>query len=163
LVVNLSSQEISEQQIELLRLGLKFTPTPRKNQEELIKDTREFTRKLRLGEFFLDADENDDGSIVKNKSRFIPPRGRNNHLDKYIDYLHAISSAPAPQKKTKSNTSHNLQLALKELQENQNLIIKEADKGGAIVLMDKDYYENKILEMLSSRHRNVQRNTKLYR
>jgi hypothetical protein len=137
--------------MELLRLGLKFTPTPRANQEELVKDTREFTRKLRLGEFFLDRDGNDDGSIVKNKSQFMPPRGRNHHLDKYIDFLHATSATQAPQNQKKSNTPHYLQHALKELQDNHDLIIKEADKGGAIVLMDKDYYEEKIMEMLADK------------
>ena len=30
--------------------------------------------------------------------------------------------------------------ALKELQEDQNLVIRKADKGNTLVLMDKDYY-----------------------
>ena len=129
-------------------MGLKFTPTPRANQDELIKDTREFTRKLRLGEFFLDADEDGDDSIVKNKSNFMPPRARNPHLDKYIDHLHAASNAQINNKKGRPNIPHDQQQALQELQNNPNLVIKEADKGGAIVLMDKDYYEDKMLEML---------------
>ena len=151
-IINLSSQELTTQQINLLQLGLKFTPTPPKNPDELIKDTKEFTRKLRLGEYFLDRDENNDGSIVKNKSDFMPPRGRNLHLDKCIDHLHASSTAQINNNNSKPNISHNQQQALKELQNNRNIIIKEADKGGAIVIMDRDYYEEKITEMLADMH-----------
>lgn len=148
-IVNLSSHQLSQQQIKLLSLGLKFTPTPIKNKDEVIKDTREFTRKLRLGEYFLDAGHDTDESIVKNKSNFIPPRGRNHHLDQYIDHLHTASNIQGPNLNIKSNIPYSQKKALMELQNNSDLIIKEADKGGAIVLMDKEYYEEKIAEMLA--------------
>ena len=144
----MSSQELTTQQVNLLSLGLKFTPTPCTNSEELIKDTREFTRKLRLGEYFLDADEHSDDSIARNKSKFMPPRGRNYTLDKYIDHLHASAATSTSNQSIRPNISYSQRQALKALQENQNLIIKEADKGGAIVLMDRDYYQEKIQEML---------------
>ena len=32
--------------------------------------------------------------------------------------------------------------ALKELQEDQNFVIRKVDKGNTLVLMDKDYYCN---------------------
>ena len=149
MIVNLSSQDLTSQQINLLSLGLKFTPVPQANQEELTEDTREFSRKLRLGEFFLDAGDNNDDFIVKNKSNFMPPRGRNHNLDKYIDYLHATSATKIDGHKAKPNIPYNQQQALQELQDNHSIVIKEADKGGAIVLMDRDYYEEKILEMLT--------------
>ena len=35
--------------------------------------------------------------------------------------------------------------ALKELQEDQNLVIRKADKGNTVVLMDKDYHCNTLV------------------
>ena len=51
-IINISSKPLTERQITLLRSGLKFTPTPKPNIIELKSDTQEFTRKLRLIEFF---------------------------------------------------------------------------------------------------------------
>lgn len=151
-MVNLSSHELTEQQISLLTLGLKFTPTPSQNQEDLIKDTKEFTRKLRLGEFFVDANTQNDDSIAKNKSNFMPPRGRNQILDKCIDHLHTFAAASTTNHNVKLNLTKSKQQALKELQQNSSIVIKEADKGGAIVIMDKDYYVEKISELLDDRN-----------
>ena len=38
--------------------------------------------------------------------------------------------------------------ALESLTNDESIIIKEVDKGGAVVIMDRDYYETKIMEML---------------
>ena len=35
--------------------------------------------------------------------------------------------------------------ALKQLQEDQDVVIRKADKGNALVLMDKDYYLNTLV------------------
>lgn len=113
-----------------------------------MKDAKTFTRKLRLGEYFLDIDAEGDDSLVKNKSNFIPPKGRNNNLEKYIEHIETTASVHVPTTVPKNNISYDQRQALKELQNNPNIIIKEADKGGAIVVMDREYYKEKILEML---------------
>ena len=56
-VINLSSTCLTDTQVRVLSKGLKFTPTPRRNTIEMEKDIHNFTRKLRLTEYF--ADEND--------------------------------------------------------------------------------------------------------
>ena len=38
--------------------------------------------------------------------------------------------------------------ALESLTNDESIIIKEADKGETVVIMDRDYYETKIMEML---------------
>ena len=48
----------------------------------------------------------------------------------------------------KSNITKNESNALRELINNKNIIIKQADKGGADVIMDRKYYSDKILAML---------------
>ena len=59
----LSSSELNKTEIKLLEKGLKFTPTPsNSNTQELNKDILEFTRKVRLVEYF-DGIEDDDQSL----------------------------------------------------------------------------------------------------
>jgi len=52
-----------------------------------------------------------------------------------------------------SNVKHNISLierkAINALKNNPDIIIKEADKGGATLIMNKDFYKNKIEVMLS--------------
>ena len=51
-----------------------------------------------------------------------------------------------------NHIKHNITLeqrnAIKSLAEDSSIMIKEADKGGGIVLMNTDFYKRKILEML---------------
>ena len=56
---------MTERQINLLRRGLKFTPIPKPNTVELKSDIQEFSRKLRLIEFFYS--ENLDSSKKQEK------------------------------------------------------------------------------------------------
>ena len=49
----------------------------------------------------------------------------------------------------RSNLTKEEQNALQELREDSEILIFEADKGGAVVVMDRTYYADKILEMLN--------------
>ena len=77
---------LTKSEIKLLTKGLKFTPIPKSNHHELKNDIKEYTRKLRLVEFFQSRENDDDNTnetkdLVKNKSNFHPKKGRNNILD----------------------------------------------------------------------------------
>lgn len=98
--------------------------------------------------FFADKDPNDDISIVRNKSNFTPKKGINSRLDRYIDNLTKFPLIPKKGNQVKSNISKSQQKAISRLQNDNSIIIKEADKGGAIVIMDKEYYQHKIQEQL---------------
>ena len=50
--------------------------------------------------------------------------------------------------KNKSNISKNEWEAIKSLKENDSIIIKEADKGGAVVVMNKTHYYNIVVKIL---------------
>jgi hypothetical protein len=80
-IINLSSIDLSTDQINVLKLGLKFTPTPKQNNQDLQADVIEFSRKLRLKEYWHNRSSNDDGSIVRNKKGTNINRGRNVTLD----------------------------------------------------------------------------------
>ena len=141
----------------MTKFGLKFTPTPRSNYVELRSDVKNFCRKLRLIEY--SANENDstnqndlDSSLVKNPSNFNPPPNRDTILDTYIDYLTKYPFDETYQNK-KKKISPNLKKdewsAIIDLKKDDNLIIKEGDKGGACVIMDKIYYRDKMLALLN--------------
>ena len=69
-IINILSKSFSERQINLLRRGLKFTPTSKRNTIELKSDNQEFIRMLQLTEFF--RSENLDSSQETKESVFDP-------------------------------------------------------------------------------------------
>ena len=98
-------------------------------------------------EFFADKEGNDDNSLIRNKSKFTPKRNRNNNLEQYIDN---ISKFPLQTNlNVRQNISKAEKLALKRLQDDKSIIIKQADKGGAIVIMSSDYYQGLAEDQLS--------------
>ncbi|CAG2245824.1 unnamed protein product [Mytilus edulis] len=144
-VINLSSTKLDNSQIDLLIKGFKFTPTPTPNTTILKSDIQQFSRRLRLREYFGNG-KFDDGSLVRNKSTFTPNTGRDEYLDSFID---TISKLPINYHNTKQNLSRREKKSLEELKNNPSIILKEADKGGGIVIMDKTFYREKVLEQLN--------------
>lgn len=147
-IVNLSRKTFSEEEIEVLKMGFKFTPTPNPDNQNLEKDIDEFCRKLRLREFFGRV-ENFNDCIVQNKKGTTIHKGRNKHLDEYIDSLKSTKSSL----KNRNHVKHNLNVIQKKapqnLQNEDTIILKEADKGGAIVCMNKMFYKTLVLQHLS--------------
>lgn len=99
-----------------------------------MEDIQKFCRKLRLVKYFADKiDDKEDESLIKNKSKFTPKKNRDIHLDSYID---SIMNFPLETNTNiKRNISKTEQHALKRLQTDKSIVIKEADKGGAIIIM----------------------------
>ena len=94
---------LNETEIKLLGKGLKFTPTPKNaNTQELTKDISEFTRKVRLVEYF-EGMEDDDESLVRNKSNFVPPKGREQLLDSFVESTIIIPLEAKDKSKIKRN------------------------------------------------------------
>lgn len=84
-----------------------------------------------------EENENTQLDLVKNKSNFNPKRGRNNILESVCETLQNL-----PLDSTECIS--------KSLASDKNIVIKEADKGGAVVIMDTVYYQQKIMNMLSN-------------
>ncbi|CAG2184856.1 unnamed protein product [Mytilus edulis] len=138
--------------MKVLNKGLKYTPTPPADTDTLSVDIKEFCRKLRLKNHFGDKESKTaDESIVRNKSTFTPEKGKNKDLDLYINHLSNFPLIPKPQDKVKNNLPFKQQQALYRLQKDESIIIKEADKGGALVIMDRIYYRDKIQEQLNDK------------
>ena len=142
--MNLSTKPIDKNALQVLTdYGLKFTPVPRQNLIELKTDIKRFARKLRLIEFFADKDLQDDDSLVKPESNFTPNHQRDNALDTYIDEM-----AQQQNKKVKDNLIKKQWKGIMNLKNDKDIIIKESDKGGLCVIMDKTFYYEKMMEML---------------
>ena len=116
---------------------------------ELSHDINEYTSLLRNKEFF--HSENSSGmsnrlmNPLKTASNWTPPLGRNNNLYSYIRKIEKKLDVLVYDLNTttinlRDNLSSNQRKALHDLKGNNNIAIKPADKGGSIVIMDKDNY-----------------------
>lgn len=144
----MSSRKLNDTEIKLLQKGLKFTPTPsHSNTQELKNDVLEFTRKVRLIEYFDDTEDPDE-SLVRNKSNFVPPIGREQLLDNFVYSTTNIPLTPIEKSKIKRNITKVEQKSISTLANDEEIIIKQADKGGATVIMNKSFYQEQIEKML---------------
>lgn len=145
LIINLSESFVltSEQNSVLLK-GLSFIPAPlgfKTQKKELLKDMQSYHRRLKLETFF-------EGK--KNKKNKLP-------FTHGSDWTPALSSLPKQITQIiradnyayhhlhwglgdKPNLSIEEKKALRELQKNNNIVIKPADKGNAVVILDRDQY-----------------------
>ena len=148
-MINLSAHKLTVAQESLLKRGLKFTPTPLKSYHvELEADVRSFSRTVRLKEFFHEKDAVND-SIFRKPSNFTPKPDRDENLDLYCDFLQTLSTnlESLPVDRKKDNLSKYERSALKELQNlvsANEIVIQQADKGGAVVIMDANHYKTMI-------------------
>uniref|UniRef100_A0A8C6WYX0 Reverse transcriptase domain-containing protein n=1 Tax=Neogobius melanostomus TaxID=47308 RepID=A0A8C6WYX0_9GOBI len=87
----------------------------------------------------------------KGRSTFIPPHRRNASIDTYCrlveqDVSHLLNN------KRKYTVSENLtkeqRLELNLIQKDNSIVIKSADKGGAIVILDRSTYVNEVQRQL---------------
>ena len=83
-IINLSTYELNKNQINHLKLGLKFCPIPKSNIKELKKDLKESERKFKLIEKFKIKKDTDD-SLVKNETKFFPDN--NSELNTFFNKL----------------------------------------------------------------------------
>ena len=144
----MSNRKLTEPEISVRTKGLKFTPVPKLgNEQELTEDLNAFNRKLRLAEYF-EGMEDEDISLVRNKSNFTPPDKRNGALDEFID---TVEKFPKTLRQTHNN--QNLKRseweAVKSLKDDNSIIIKQADKGGASIIMSKENYKSMVERILN--------------
>ena len=142
-VVNLSSAELKESEKSLLSKGLNFCPRPKSyDKGKLVEDTKAFTRRMRLKSHF--ADHSDSRSQEKYpdfipKSDWQPPKqGRD--LEAFVNRVESAVRSHIPPKPKHDNLSKSDRSALYNLQKREDIVIKPADKGSAVVVMDRDHY-----------------------
>ena len=143
-IKNLSNEQLTNEQINLLSRELKFIPTPatRENliRRLLLNDFEQFARRRRLQYIFHGKDNNPHPFHVR--SYWIPPVQPSVALETSLEEV-KIELAEINVSRPKDNLPQSERKALKELMNNKNIVIKKANKGTTTVVMDR---ENKLAE-----------------
>ena len=79
----MSNIPLSNNEINILKLGLSFTPTAKSNIPELEADIFDFIKNLRLTYHFRNSIYHDE-SILKPTSTFTPKPNENQELEKIM-------------------------------------------------------------------------------
>ena len=78
----------------------------------------------------------------QNKNKKWTPSNNHHTINTYVEAVkkHIEQSKTVPPKKIRSNLSKDKKLALKDLSKRDDIIITNADKGGAVVIMNVNGY-----------------------
>ena len=127
----------------MLCKGPKFCPSTKGNYIHTRVENKELSRKLKLHEHFWSTEYKDE-SLVRHPSQF-NPKCDNIELNRVLTIIDCID--PAHTLKSLDNLSTSERNAIAEIKElcKTDLEIKKADKGSAFVIMDKDYYRDKLV------------------
>ena len=153
-VVNLSSRDLTPAENSPLSKGLSFCPTPKEiDVFALKKDMLDYVRRLRLKEYFCgDDDVGGDFSqkpAFRKKSSWCPDRNRDLILETYVDMLERKIFSHDLRVHYQRNISKEEQEALENLRGYDDIVIKQADKGSAVVVMDREKYVNEAMRQLN--------------
>ena len=157
-VVNLSSKRLSQPQLSILQKGLKFVPTKTDiDFSKLLTDLQLWERRMRLKEYFYDTDDNSeavekgDKFKLKKKITWTPREGRDKWLDQYIkevkdDIIRGL------RRDFSKNITRSEEEAIRQLFHDNSIVIRPADKGSGIVIMDAETYTDQLeKEMFESK------------
>ncbi|XP_048682969.1 uncharacterized protein LOC125625217 isoform X2 [Caretta caretta] len=158
-IVNLSNYTLSPAEECVLSRGLSFCPSTPTNMIQFCGDLESYFRQLRLKEYFQHTSEQHTNPqrppyqhYKKKDSRWTPPEGQNSRLDFYIECFRRRARAEIVEKQ--HHLPHNLSRAehnaIHSLRNNSDIIIKKADKGGAVVIMNRSEYEQEAARQFSN-------------
>lgn len=163
-MINLSSRALSAEETAVLSKGLSFVPSkhtdPFMTKIELFK----FFRSVKLRAFFTTnpappappreptaPQDNSPKSHFRPKSTFMP-HVLNPSVQTFCRLVDQdVSKQLEKPQHFYPNLSHSERAALRTLSEDDTIVIKNADKGGGIVLQDKEAYRNEILRQLGDK------------
>lgn len=141
-IVNLSGITLLANEEKLLAKGLNFCPaTGYFDEFQILRDLDNFARNLRLREYFLDKPSNSQNTQTRPKSDWTPNIQRDSCLDLYIAAVQKdIVREYNRHLGKRDNLTKAERASLKSLSTRNDVIIKPADKGGAIVILSTEDY-----------------------
>ena len=143
---------LSEDEEQLLQKGLSFVPTSKKvDPFTTLDDTENFFRKVRLKAYFANVDTMDNNVEMSDADEFVamkpkhkkftPKPGQFEAVDTYIKTCKKEINKVDLQKSVKvSNLSVKEMAAMRSLKRRDDIVVKPADKGGAVCVWRKDLY-----------------------
>ena len=143
--------------VEILAKGTKFIPTPRQvDKERLTDDLQQFFRRIKLHYHFnnpdatirsgdhVDVSDDECDSLkqynAKKKKSNFTPKTTHPAIDSFIEHCTEEFEQMDLCNPRKHNTSSEQEKALRSLLRRDDLVVKPADKGGAVVVMSRDFY-----------------------
>ena len=156
-VVTISCQ-LSEGETKLLSKGLNFCPKPRQTDtQQLSLDLNAFYRRMRIREHFADENgnsalpqDNELKSAFKPKSTWNPPKGRCPQLETFISAIEEDIKRHTSIPDFRDNLNKTEREAITNLRKRDDIVIKQADKGSAIVAMGTKFYRDEAYNLLSN-------------
>ena len=147
-ITNLSSIRLDNDTRSLLTCGLKFVPLSLSPTFPLSDIVSQIRRNISIKMFFRGISNiNRVPSKFSKRSTWIPPPNSHPELNSFLDSIAEFS--PSEPAATNSNISYSENQKLSNLINNKNIVIKSADKGGSIVILDRISYIQKALDHLS--------------
>lgn len=153
--MNLSrSFKLNENQVEVLSLGLGYIDRPIERdkadiQEGVDRLARALKLKMMMTNNFNKGKKQD--SLMKIPSNFTPPKGLYPpEIDHFQRTLSQVGRELEKNNQDQPNFSKNNRIATKDLATRAEIIIKPADKGSCIVIMDREDYIREAERQLSS-------------
>ena len=147
--MNLSKHKFSIPQFKLLNKNLNFCPTPGNYDQTAFKtDINKFTRKIKLRAHFGTTCSEDQSNeqptkefYIKNPNSTWEPPNNHHTVKSFIEaFNNEIDNLPQNNTKRKYNLTIAERKALDELRDRTDLVITNADKGGAVVIQDIENY-----------------------
>lgn len=166
-VYNLSNYKLSDNELSLLEKGLSFIPTARGYLKADIEEScSRQQRKLRLKNYFQDSAAKNSAKTVKEIFKYPSSWEPSSEtpMDREVQEClwglrhDAYQELKAPSAwgrnsvriPTKDNLTRGEREAIRTLRSNADIIIKPADKGGAVVIMNVEDYEAEGLRQLNN-------------
>ncbi|CAG2210450.1 unnamed protein product [Mytilus edulis] len=150
-VINLSKRRLSNQEYILLAKGLKFIPTPSSKNVKMsiLKDYNEFARKLRCRYMF--SQEKTDLHPFRSNTGY-KPASTCHTLENYIDLTKLELSFLPIERNVKNNLTKGERIALRNLKNDETIVIKKADKNSNCVILDRLDYITEVTRQLNTQH-----------
>ena len=147
---------LSDAEKSVLSKGLNFVPISKKLDEFSVKqDVEKILRRVQLKAFFHDKEDDSNTSdkdifetLWTRKSKWTPPEGQFASLDFFVNKCrHDINKLNFNRNTKFSNLSSEERVALENLSKRKDIIVKAADKGGALVVWRADLYQKEWVQM----------------
>ena len=126
-ILNLSNVQLTQDEIDILKLGLPFTPIPKQNIAKLENDFFKFTRKLWLTYHYQNSNIVDE-SIVKLELTYTPKPNENADVGNICKELEHTKISLSITKDNLHTLRKGLDSLIRKI-ENKEIIIKPADKN----------------------------------